>query len=254
VIEILGIAMTRLGRSAGVAAGRLCVGSIGVGLLLAFSAPAFAQTLPAPTVLHLTQTAESKVVRDLLRVELRVEAEGADALSVQTAINRRMAAALDRTHRVIGVAVETGSYTVGEEEPTHHPPRWRGSQSLVLRGTATDAILELAGVLQSQGLLMSSMVFEVSPETVRGAEQDLTAAALAGLGARAAAIAGRLRLEVLGYRDLKIGNAETGPPPMPRFAAAMAMPAPVASPGEAVIRLEIAAEVLLGAPAAKTNQ
>jgi predicted secreted protein len=229
-------------------------GVVSIGLLLALSAPAYAETLPAPTVLHLTQTAESKVVRDLLRVELRVEEEGSDALSVQTAINRRMAAALDRAHRVIGVAVETGSYTVGEEEPTHRPPRWRGSQSLVLRGTAADAILKLVGVLQSQGLLMSAMVFEVSPETVRGAEQDLTAAALAGLGARAAAIAGRLHLEVLGYRDLKIGNTETGAPPMPRFAAAMAMPAPVAAPGEAVIRLEIMAEVLLGPPTAKTNR
>jgi predicted secreted protein len=223
-------------------------------LALALSAPAFAETLPAPTVLHLTQTAESKVVRDLLRVELRVEEEGSDALSVQAAINRRMGAALDRAHRVIGVAVETGSYSVGEEEPPHHPPRWRGSQSLVLSGTAADAILKLAGALQSQGLLMSSMVFEVSPETVRGAEQDLTAAALAGLGARAASIAGRLDLKVLGYRDLKIGNAETGTPPMPRFAAAMSMPAPVASPGEAVIRLEIMAEVLLSPPIAKTNR
>ena len=219
----------------------------------ASSAPAFGQTAAAPTVLHLTQTAESKAVRNQLRLELRVEEKGPDALGVQTAINRRMAAALDRARQVIGVAVETGSYQVGEEEPSRGASYWRGSQSLILTSTAADAALKLAAALQEQGLLMSAMVYEVSPETVRGAEEDLTAAALAGLGERAAAIADRLHLAVLGYRDLRVGNAETGPPPMPRFAVAMAMAAPVAAPGQAVIRLRVEADVLLGPPRPKAN-
>jgi uncharacterized protein len=216
-------------------------------------APAFGQTAVAPTVLHLTQTAEQKVVRNQLRLELRVEEKGPDAGAVQAAINRRMAAALDRARQVIGVAVETGSYQVGEEEPTHGTSSWRGSQSLFLTATAADAALKLAGALQEQGLLMSAMSYEVSPETVRGAEEDLTAAALAGLGERAAAIADRLRLAILGYRDLRVGNAETGPSPIPRFAAAMAMAPPVAAPGQAMIRLSVEAEVLLGPPRPKTN-
>jgi predicted secreted protein len=220
---------------------------------LPLAAPALAQPAPAPTVLHLTQTAETKVVRNLLRVELRVEETAPDALTVQAAINRRMAAALDQARRVLGVSVETGSYEVGEEEPQHGPAQWRGSQSLILSGSAADAVLKLAGELQAQGLVMSSMAYEVSPETVRGAEQDLTAEALAGLRERAASIADRLHLAVLGYRDLRVGNAETGAPPMPRFAAALAMPAPVAAAGEAVIRLSVEAEVLLGPPASKAN-
>ena len=73
------------------------------------------------TVLHLSQTAERSVIRDLLRIELRVEETGADARSVQTAINRRMAAALDRARQVQGVRVETGSYNVGEERPQNGP-------------------------------------------------------------------------------------------------------------------------------------
>jgi uncharacterized protein len=212
--------------------------------------PAFGQTTAAPTVLHLTKTVESKVVRDLLRLELRAEEKGSDPLAVQAAINGRMAAALDQARRVIGVAVETGSYQVNEEE---RPSIWRGSQSLILTSTAADAALKLAGALQAQGLLMSAMAYEVSPETVRGAEEDLTAAALAGLGERAAEIADRLHLNVLGYRDLRVGNAETGAPPIPRFAAAMAMAAPVAAPGKGVIRLSVEAEVLLGPPQPKAN-
>ena len=94
---------------------------------------------------------------------------------------------------------------------------------------------------------MSSLGYEVSPETVRGAEDDLTAEALAGLDHRAASIADRMHLSVLRYRDLRVGNAETEAAPMPRFAAmAMAMAPPVGAPGEAVIRVTVAAELLLG--------
>jgi uncharacterized protein YggE len=119
---------------------------------------------------------------------------------------------------------------------------------LILTGKAADVELKLAGALQNDGLLMSSIGYEVSPETVRGAEEDLTAEALAGLAQRASSVADRVHLSVLHYRDLQVGNAETGgPPPLPRFAA-MAMPAPVAQPGEAVIRVTVTADLLLGPP------
>jgi predicted secreted protein len=209
------------------------------------AAPVLAQDADRQTtVLHLSQTAERSVMRDLLRVELRVEETAADARSVQTAINRRMAAALDRARQVQGVRVETGSYNVGEERPQNGPARWRGSQSLSLIGKDADATLKLAGALQSDGLSTTSLAYEVSPETVRGAEEDLTAQALAALDHRAASIAGYTHLAVLRYRDLRVGNAETGGRPMPRMAA-MATAAPVAEPGEAVIRVTVEAELLL---------
>jgi len=200
------------------------------------------------TVLHLSQTAERSVLRDLLRIDLRVEETGTDPLTIQSAINRRMAAALDRAHQVQGVRIETGSYGVGEERPQSGPSRWRGSQSLTLRSKAADAALKLAGALQSDGLLMSSMAYEASPETVRGAEEDLTAEALAALDRRAASIADRMHLTVLRYRDLHVGNAETEGRPVPRFATAAMAAAPVAEPGEATIRVTIEAELVLGAP------
>jgi predicted secreted protein len=209
--------------------------------------PSMAQTTEQQaTVLHLSQTAERKVVRDFLRIELRVEESGADPVALQSAINRRMVQALDRARQVQGVAVETGTYTVNQEEPRNGPSRWRASQALILTGKAADAVLKLGGTLQSDGLLMSSLGYEVSPETVRDAEEDLTAEALAGLDHRAASIADRMHLSVLRYRDLRVGNAETGAGPMPRFAA-MAMAAPVAEPGQAEIRLTVSVELLLGA-------
>ena len=56
-----------------------------------------------------------------------------------------------------------------------------------------------------------------------------------------------MHLSVLRFRDLHVGNAETGARPVPRFAA-MAMAAPVAEPGEGAIRVTIEAELLLGPP------
>jgi predicted secreted protein len=199
------------------------------------------------TVLHLRQTAERSVIRDLLRVELRIEETGADARSVQTAINRRMAAALDRARHVQGVRVETGSYNVGEERPQNGPTRWHGSQSVILTGKDADSMLKLAGALQSDGLSTSSLTYEVAPETARGAEEDLTAEALAALDHRAALIADRMHLAVVRFRDVRVGNAETGGRPVPRVAA-MAMAAPVAEPGEAMVRVAIEAELLLAPP------
>jgi predicted secreted protein len=221
---------------------------LGVLLLTAFPAIAMAQAPePSPTVLHLSQTAERKVLRDLLRIELRVEKTGPDPLALQVEVNRRMTAALSIAHPVQGIAVETGSYAVDQEQPQNAPSRWRASEALILSGTAADALLKLAGSLQSDGLLMSSMNYEVSPETVRGAEEDLTDEALAGLAQRASAIADRVHLSVQRYRDLRVGNAETGNEPMPRFAAT-AIAAPVAQPGEALVRVTVSADVLLGPP------
>jgi predicted secreted protein len=199
------------------------------------------------TVLHLNQTAERSVTRDLLRIELRVEETGADARAVQTEINRRMAAAIDRARQVLGVQVETGSYNVGEERPQNAPAHWRGSQLLILIGRDADSMLKLAGTLQSDGLSTSSLGYGVSPETVRGAEEDLTTEALAALDHRASSIADRMHLAVVRYRDVRVGNAETSGQPVPRFAA-MAAAAPVAEPGEAIIRVTIEAELLLAPP------
>jgi predicted secreted protein len=158
-----------------------------------------------------------------------------------------MLAALDRARQVQGVRVETGSYNVGEERPQNGAARWHGSQSVILTGKDADSTLKLAGALQSDGLSTSTLTYEVAPETVRGAEEDLTAEALAALDHRAASIADRMHLAVVRFRDVRVGNAETGGRPVPRLAA-MAMAAPVAEPGEATVRVTIEAELLLAPP------
>ena len=156
-----------------------------------------------------------------------------------------MAAALDRARQAQGVRVETGSYYVGEERPPNRPALWRGGQSVILRSKDSDAALKLTGALQSDGLSTAALGYEVSPESVRSAQEELTTEALDALDRRAASIAGAMHLAVLRYRDVRVGNAETEGRPAPRMAAAAMAPPPVAEPGEAVVHVRVEAELLL---------
>jgi uncharacterized protein len=212
--------------------------------LVLLATPVFAD--PPPPVLHLSQTAEKKLTRDVLHVQLRAEKTGADAQTVEAAINQLMAKALAQAKQVQGVEVETGSYSVYHVETQS---QWSGNQALFLSDSDSDTLLKLAGQLQSQGLVMSNLGYEASPKTVHSAEDELTAKALADLQQRAASIAQQLHTTVVGYRDLTVGNAQTEGGPMPRIMAAQAMassmPTPVAAAGEATIRVTVNADILL---------
>jgi predicted secreted protein len=203
------------------------------------------------TVLHLSETAEKMVRRDRLRVELRVEATGANPRSIQADINRRMAAALERVRAVPTVKSETGTHSVWEERPQNAPPRWRGAQSVVLTGRETGELLQLVGDLQGDGLALSSMQHELAPETSRALEDELTKAALDRIRARAEKVAEAMGLAIIRWKELRVGNASgQGPrPPVPvravMQAEAAAMPAPVAEPGEGTVRLTVEVDVVL---------
>jgi predicted secreted protein len=103
------------------------------------------------------------------------------------------------------------------------------------------------GDLQQQGLATQGLTFEVKEETLRKAEDGLTADALAALRRRADTIAGNLGMTVQQIRDVVVGNAEGGGrPPMPmimRAAAAAPAPPPVAEPGDAQGSVTVQAEV-----------
>lgn len=225
---------------------------VSLALALLSACPVYAappDAAASATVLHLTQSAERQIARDQLHVDLRAEKRDADPKTVQGAINRRMAKALARARQVRGIGIETGGYAVHREGSPPNPGVWSGSQTLSLSGTDAEALLDLAGALQSEGLVMSNLEYEISPKAVRAAEEALTESALSALARRAAAIAQQLHLSVLRYRDVTVGNAESGGGPMPRFAAALAapMPAPVAAPGEATLRVTVTADIVLAA-------
>jgi predicted secreted protein len=208
---------------------------------------------PGETLLLLAETAEKQVRRDILRAELRVEATASSPRAVQNEVNRRMAAALDRVRVVPTVKAETGGHAAWEERPEGEAVRWRGSQSLILKGRESDKLLQLVGELQGDGLLLGSLQHELAPESARALEDELTEAALERLRARAETIARSMGLEVARWHQFRVGNASSQPgrPPMPMMRAAAAESAfapPVAEAGETPVRLTVEAEIVLGPP------
>ncbi|HXP75275.1 MAG TPA: SIMPL domain-containing protein [Stellaceae bacterium] len=216
-------------------------------------APTLAADTSAPpgvTVIHLTERAERVMARDHLRGGLAVEVTGPVASQVQAEINRRMEAALAKAKSVSTVKAETGGYSVYPQRDPGKPTLWHGQQTLNLSSDAPADLLTLVGDLQQQGLATQGLTFEVAEETLRKAEDGLTADALAALRQRAETVATDLGMTVQQIRDVTIGNAEGGArPPMPVFAMRAAAPAaappPVAEPGDAEVSVTVQAEVWL---------
>jgi predicted secreted protein len=223
--------------------------------------PARAQAPPAPstqlpenaTLLHLSEPAQRLVARDQLHTVLRVEAVDADAAKLQADINHRLAAALAKVKSVATLRVETSGYSVYPESGPSvvsktRTNQWRGSASLSLIGQDAAPLLALVGELQKDGLVLSSLAYELTPAAARTVEGELTDQALARVNERAAKIAATLGLSVERIRDLRVGNA-LGTQPIPRvFAGQMATasaPAPVAEPSEATVTVTVDADFVL---------
>lgn len=222
------------------------------------SAPVLAQAPVASvpenaTLLHLSEPAQRLVARDQLHAVLRVEAVDADAAKLQADINHRLAAALAKAKSVTTLRVETSGYSVYPESGPSvvsktRTNQWRGSASLSLIGQDAAPLLALVGELQKDGLVLSSLTYELTPAAARTAEGELTDQALARLKERAAKVAAALGLSVDRIRDLRVGNA-LGTQPIPRvFAGQMATassPAPVAEAGDATVTVTVDADIVL---------
>jgi predicted secreted protein len=223
-----------------------------VGSLCAIPASAAPPSPPVDdglTVLHLSESADRAIRRDRLHVQLRVETTAGNPKQVQADINRRMASALAKVKTVAGVKPETGSYAVYEERQQNVTSRWRGSQTLSLVDRDFAELLALVGDLQNDGLAVSSLAFELSPEAARAAQDELTNEALNRLRDRAERIAMELHLSFQRYRDIRVGNVG-GDRPVPMRAMAMAAAAPTAAPpvgeaGDATVQVSVDADVVL---------
>jgi len=207
-----------------------------------------ADAAPAETEIHLTEQATRLVSPDRLRATLRVEAKGTSGRQVQADVNRRMEAALAKAKSRANVTAETGGYSVNRDYSVKGSEAWQASESLTLSSKDFDAVLTLAGELQGDGLLMTTLQFYLAPETLKSTESALTAAALAALRARAQDVAKDLGLAVDRYKSITIGNAGDLSRPMPMMrlgAASPAMPPPVAEPGEETVSLSVNADIVL---------
>ncbi len=234
-------------------------------LLLIAPAPAFAQ-IEDPifkldeneSLLHISATETREVDQDLLMASLRIEVEDADNKKVQNDINTAMAKALDKTKKFKNVKAITRQYNVHSYDKNggkKNLPRrivWKGQQSLTLKSKNADELLELAGEIQAAGFVMGGLNYTLSPEVAAKIQDEMLEAALKKLTARAQRAAKALGKS---KAELKEINAQGNHRPQPVYAqrgmvqmemsAPAKMAAPVASPGETTLTMNVSAKALL---------
>jgi predicted secreted protein len=220
--------------------------------LILFAMPAPAADMPAPgeTIVRLVDGAHRMVVQDRIRAVLRVEAGDPDARQAQAEVNRRMTAAIAKTKEVAAVTVETGRYYVYEDRPANRPRRWVGTQTMTLTSADATAALALVGQLQADGLLVSALGYELSPEQRRRVERELIPDAIRQLQDKVAVVADAMAMTKSRIIELRL--REGAPPQMPMRAMQMAAgaaerasPPPVAEPGEVTVSIQVEADVML---------
>ena len=183
--------------------------------LLAFIAtatPALAQPAPglAETTLHIAETTSVTRAPDEVVATLRAEARAGTAAAAQEAVNRAIAAAVTRAQGTAGIHVSTGGYWTARVEESRS---WQAAQSITLRGQEAPALLDLAGVLQGQGLAMQSLQWRLTQETARTAREEASRLALDSLQRRAEAVASQLGLVLVGLREVRIDAPDQAPRP-----------------------------------------
>jgi uncharacterized protein len=202
---------------------------------LLFVSLLWASPVRSETLLHLADTETVTVAPDELAASLRAEVSSANPADAQQRVNTAMADALAHAHKVAGITVSTGAYSVWHVGPTPQNPseRWQASQSIELTSHDSVALLTLVGTLQHDGLAIGELGWRLSREAQRKAHDEATRQAIAALLGRAQEAAGLLDLRFGSFKEVRLDSA--APMPMPRFAGAMAaMAAPGAVPPSAV--------------------
>ncbi|HKM64707.1 MAG TPA: SIMPL domain-containing protein [Acidisphaera sp.] len=210
---------------------------------------AAAQTPPADngTVLNLSVTASVKVTPDQLVAELAGVATMATPAEAQRKVNEMMAQAKSIAAGVPGVEVAFRSYTVGyaDEKKT----RWTAQQMLELKsGGDGAALLDLVGRLQTTGLALDALDWQVSESRIVQARREATIEALKSLQTGASEDAKALGLEVDRLKMVTLDGALPFPRHAARAVAMMAAPPPSSTPEAQDVVATARAEVLLRAP------
>lgn len=211
------------------------------------------------SLLHINATERREVDQDLLIANLRIEVENTDNKYVQNEINKGMKAALDLAKAYNkDVKAITRGYNVyeydknGGRKNSTRRMVWKGTQSVQLKSKNAEDLLELAGKIQNAGFVMGGLNYMLSPAKAAAIQDEMLEAALTKLSARAQRAAKALGKKTAELKEINTqGNYQPQPKmhhrgmQMEAMAMSSDMAAPVASPGETTITMNVSAKALL---------
>ncbi len=235
---------------------------LALGALLILPATAKAQVAyemnqlkPGQVLMNLDASERTEVTQDTLvaRLEYVVENKARDV--VQNDINKKMKSVVDAAKDEEDVQFSTENYQVYMNERYNRDKTttklWRGQQQIMLKSKDSEALLDLAGELQSMNLTMVNLSYMLSPEKYEEVSDSLMEAALQKLKARADAAADALGKSSAELIRVDLGSSNGNMPrPQPmmmsmaRDESAM-MEAPSAEPGMSEVTMSVSATALL---------
>jgi predicted secreted protein len=236
---------------------RALAGILLVGAVQAQSNPVTVWQAAPQNVLNLSADASREVPQDLLSITLAATREGTDAAAVQAQLRQALDAALAEARKAVRAGqldLRTGAFHVSPRYAarTGAAPAivgWQGRAELVLEGSDTAAISQLAGRLS--GLTVSRVAFSLSREARDKVEAEVAAQAIDRFKARATAHAQRFGYASYSLREVSVTGDETGgsaPAPMLRAAAApmaMADQAQPVEPGKTTVTVNVNGSIQL---------
>jgi predicted secreted protein len=216
------------------------------GLAFALGAvPAYAQAPAQPaTLLHLSATRSVSIDPDELVAGLTAQNTSPSPAAAQRQVNGMVASAMKLAAAVPGVAAKAVDYSVDRADEKRGT--WIAQQTVDLRGTDGPALLDLVGKLQANGLVVSTLDWQISAEKQLRAHDAAMDLALKALQERAATAAAALGMQVDHVQDVRLDDADPNPPrPMTAAKMAFSVPAPQATAARADVRASVSADIVL---------
>jgi predicted secreted protein len=166
--------------------------------------PSMAQAqapLPSQAV-SVNASATASVANDRVQAWVRAEADNADAAAAASQVNAAIAKGLARAKATAGLTAATSGYSTQQITEKGRPLRWRVTQVITITATDFPALAGLLTRLQEQdGLLLTGMVFLLSPTAREQAERTLIQQAIRGWQTRA-----QIAAAALGFEAWKPGH------------------------------------------------
>jgi predicted secreted protein len=161
-----------------------------------------AQTALPSQAVSVNASATASVANDRVQAWVRAEADNADAAAAASQVNAAIAKGLARAKATAGLTAATSGYSTQQITEKGRPLRWRVTQLITITATDFPALAGLLTRLQEQdGLLLTGMVFSLSPNAREQAERTLIQQAIRGWQTRA-----QIAAAALGFEAWKPGH------------------------------------------------
>lgn len=239
-------------------AGRFHARAVGQSLLLAAALGGSGYVQAAAdagrdNAVSFSASATEELVQDQMTVTLQVIKEGAVASEVQTSLKATLDAALVEARKAVqphgGLDVKTGSFSVSPRYGNGKINGWQGSAQLVIEGTDTARISQLAGKLTQLNVV--GVGYGLSRNLREARESALTSQAIARFRSRAQQMAQDFGFKSYTLGDVSVSSTDPGfegrPVMYAMRAKAMDMadaPLPV-EPGKGVLSVTVSGQVVL---------